>query len=143
MRYWPFPSVTAERTFSMRTGLAASTVTPGSTAPDVSFTTPVMDAWAYAAAGMITRHTTTSNTRVSLPIPTPLLMAPTERPSFDVAAAIRHPSSGVVKRERHANGLQGQHFRAGQVVALSASIPVSGLCGTDLPLLEIASTMLS
>ncbi len=25
----------------MRTGLAASTVTPGSTAPDVSFTTPV------------------------------------------------------------------------------------------------------
>ena len=46
MRYWPEPSVTAVRTFSMSAGLAASTVTPGSTAPDVSFTTPVIDAWA-------------------------------------------------------------------------------------------------
>ena len=42
MRYWPEPSVTAARTFSMSAGLAASTVTPGSTAPEVSFTTPVM-----------------------------------------------------------------------------------------------------
>ena len=40
----PEPSVTAVRTFSMIAGLAASTVTPGSTAPDVSFTTPVIDA---------------------------------------------------------------------------------------------------
>src|SRR5438093_261184 len=34
----------------MRTGLVASTVTPGSTAPDESLTTPVMDPWADATA---------------------------------------------------------------------------------------------
>ena len=51
IRYWPEPSVIAERTFSMRTGLAASTVTPGSTAPDASFTTPAMDACAYTTDG--------------------------------------------------------------------------------------------
>ena len=51
MRYWPVSSVTTERVFSMRTELAASTVTPGSTAPDASLTTPVMAACAYAAAG--------------------------------------------------------------------------------------------
>ena len=42
--YWPAPSVTAERTFSISTGLAASTVTPGSTAPEASFTVPAIDA---------------------------------------------------------------------------------------------------
>ena len=46
-RYCPASSVTTERTFSISAGLATSTVTPGSTAPDVSRTTPVMDAWAY------------------------------------------------------------------------------------------------
>jgi hypothetical protein len=40
--YWPEESVTTVRTFSMRAGLAASTVTPGNTAPDVSLTTPAM-----------------------------------------------------------------------------------------------------
>jgi hypothetical protein len=44
MRYWPEPSVTAERTFSINAGLEASTVTPGNTAPDVSLTTPAIDA---------------------------------------------------------------------------------------------------
>ena len=46
IRYWPVPSVTTERTFSISAGLAASTVTPGSTAPDASLTTPVMVACA-------------------------------------------------------------------------------------------------
>src|SRR6476646_1361839 len=41
MWYAPLPSVTALRTFSISTGLDASTVTPGSTAPDESLTTPV------------------------------------------------------------------------------------------------------
>src|SRR5262245_56836472 len=41
IRYWPVPSVTTERTFSIKAGLAASTVTPGSTAPDASRTVPV------------------------------------------------------------------------------------------------------
>src|SRR3954467_2722540 len=35
----------------MRTGLAASTVTPGSTPPDASLTTPVIAAWAEAIEG--------------------------------------------------------------------------------------------
>ena len=51
MRYWPLPSVTAVRTFSMSAGLAASTVTPGSTPPEASRTVPVSDAWAKAVAG--------------------------------------------------------------------------------------------
>src|SRR5205823_4433689 len=38
--YRPSASVTTVRTFSIKAGLAASTVTPGSTPPDVSLTTP-------------------------------------------------------------------------------------------------------
>ena len=49
MRYAPSPSVTADLTFSIRTSLAASTVTPGIAAPDESFTTPTIALWAYAA----------------------------------------------------------------------------------------------
>ena len=41
IRKRPSLSVVAMRTFSMSAGLAASTVTPGSTAPDASLTTPV------------------------------------------------------------------------------------------------------
>jgi hypothetical protein len=48
MRYWPFASVSAVRTFSISTSLLASTVTPGSTAPEVSLTTPAIEDWAYA-----------------------------------------------------------------------------------------------
>ena len=59
MRYWPLPSVVADRTFSISAGLAASTVTPGSTAPDGSLTMPVIDACAQAIDG---RDKTTSNT---------------------------------------------------------------------------------
>src|SRR5262245_45136000 len=40
-RYAPLPSVTVDFDFSMRAGLDASTVTPGSTAPVSSLTTPV------------------------------------------------------------------------------------------------------
>src|SRR6185295_14447908 len=50
-RYWPVPSVATDRAFSIITGLATSTVTPGSTPPDASLTTPVMAACAKAAAG--------------------------------------------------------------------------------------------
>jgi len=52
IRYCPVPSVTADRVFSMSTELDASTVTPGSTAPDTSFTAPVIDDCACATAGM-------------------------------------------------------------------------------------------
>jgi hypothetical protein len=42
MEYLPEPSVVAVRTFSINAGLATSTITPGSTAPEVSFTSPAM-----------------------------------------------------------------------------------------------------
>src|SRR5262245_44469646 len=56
MRYSPEPSVTVERVFSISAGLDVSTVTPGSTAPDESLTTPVIDAWANTSVGNRTRH---------------------------------------------------------------------------------------
>src|SRR6266849_3471771 len=57
MRYCPVPSVTADRVFSMSAGLAASTVTPGSTAPDASRTVPVTDACANRGTGSSRRTT--------------------------------------------------------------------------------------
>ena len=68
MRYTPAESVTAVRTFSMRAGLDASTVTPGITAPLVSFTWPPMalPLCAAARAGSIInapRPATTRNQR--------------------------------------------------------------------------------
>src|SRR5258705_181730 len=59
MRYWPLPSVTPVRTFSINTGLVTSTVTPGRTALDESVTTPVTDGrmdCPYAHAGISARH---------------------------------------------------------------------------------------
>src|SRR5688572_847258 len=61
MRYWPLPSVTTARAPSMSAGLDASTVAPGNTPPEVSLTTPVMDAWAYAAAGTTASHVSTTD----------------------------------------------------------------------------------
>src|SRR6266511_3019218 len=61
--YWPWPSATTERTFSIRAGLAASTVTPGSTAPEASLTTPAIppvSAWAHATTGRYRREDTTT-----------------------------------------------------------------------------------
>jgi hypothetical protein len=40
--YCPWPSVVAERVFSINASLATSTVTPGRTAPEVSLTTPAI-----------------------------------------------------------------------------------------------------
>ncbi len=51
MRYVPASSLTTVRTFSISTGLDASTVTPGSTPPDESLTTPAIEAWAYTMPG--------------------------------------------------------------------------------------------
>src|SRR5213594_3398133 len=65
MTYTPWPSVTAVRTFSISAGLAASTVTPGSTAPDASLTTPLMVACANATTGS---NKTNPNAAPTLPI---------------------------------------------------------------------------
>src|ERR1043165_3718891 len=66
MRYVPVPSLTADRVFSISAGLEASTVTPGRTAPDASFTTPVMEAWANATAGTSTSGASAANPTCNL-----------------------------------------------------------------------------
>src|SRR6185503_13537401 len=63
--YWPPPSVTTVRAFSMSAGLEASTVTPGSTAPVASFTTPVMEACANAAEGISRTSSTVARPRAA------------------------------------------------------------------------------
>ena len=55
MLYTPALSVTTVRTFSMSAGLDASTVTPGSTAPEASLTIPEMPACPCALASVVTR----------------------------------------------------------------------------------------
>src|SRR5258706_1475299 len=59
MRYRPCASVTTERTCSINAGLLASTVTPGSTPPEGSRTTPVRLLCAHATAGAQTTAQTT------------------------------------------------------------------------------------
>jgi hypothetical protein len=61
--------VTAARVFSMRTGLLASTVTPGRTAPLVSRTTPLNALCALAAAGSKRRKTADLRTVRTLATP--------------------------------------------------------------------------
>ena len=51
MRYSPFASVMTVLAFSISAGLLASTVTPGSTAPVVSLTTPAIALCASALPG--------------------------------------------------------------------------------------------
>src|SRR6185295_14784279 len=61
MRYCPLSSLTTVRTRSMSASLDASTVTPGSTAPDESFTTPAIADCARAAVGSSNIQVNTSN----------------------------------------------------------------------------------
>src|SRR5580765_2292849 len=60
--YWPAASVTTVRTRSMSDGLAASTVTPGMTAPVASLTTPAMllPLWANPSVGSRRRIASTT-----------------------------------------------------------------------------------
>src|SRR5437588_11392375 len=68
--YRPSPSLTTVRAFSIRAGLAASTVTPGKTAPDASLTTPAMPdavvSWAHAVEATSTKVTQARLTSRSL-----------------------------------------------------------------------------
>jgi hypothetical protein len=86
MRYWPLASVTDERTFSMSALLAASTVTPGRTAPDVSLTTPAIDDWANAAAGS---RRIPARTNASLRMTPPLLTRTPETGAVHAARSTR------------------------------------------------------
>src|SRR3990170_5189508 len=67
-RYCPPLWVTAERDCSVSAGLDTSTVTPGSTPPEVSLTTPAIDDWAYAATGTTSRLAKTTHTRTHRPM---------------------------------------------------------------------------
>src|SRR5688572_23971150 len=69
MRYNPSPSVTADRTFSISTGLVASTVTPGRTPPDESRTTPTMLLCAKTVAGRNRRSADARRRRTSFGTP--------------------------------------------------------------------------
>src|SRR5437773_9059487 len=60
--YVPLASVVAERTFSIKAGLLASTVTPGNTAPVASFTVPANALCACAVAGSASHASTTTKT---------------------------------------------------------------------------------
>src|SRR5438128_2050471 len=85
-----------ERTLSMSAGLAASTVTPGITAPEVSRTTPAIfpvSAWAHAVAG--NSRDPTNRSHANLTIVPPFQTHP-ER-THDAAAPITHSSPVLVK----------------------------------------------
>src|SRR5437762_2789842 len=66
MRYWPVPSVTTVRTFSVNAELDASTVTPGRTPPDESLTTPAIVACANATRGRISTAASTTRALIEL-----------------------------------------------------------------------------
>src|SRR5260370_42296000 len=57
MAYRPSAFVMTVRTLSINTSLAACTVAPATTAPEVSFTTPDIVLWAEANAGHSKRTT--------------------------------------------------------------------------------------
>src|ERR1700724_2002841 len=89
--------------FSMSTGLDASTVTPGSTAPDVSFTTPVIEPWASATAGIINiRATHSSKTAIFGARIRILLQSHTDIPPYGTATAFRPPKTAMSRRVRPA-----------------------------------------
>ena len=67
MRYCPVPSVTAVRAFSMRAGLAASTSTPGTGAPEASLAEPLMAACANAGTGTQANQARNRNVFIGVP----------------------------------------------------------------------------
>ena len=91
--YWPVPSVTAVRTFSMSAGLEASTVTPGSTAPEESRTTPAMvpDCPCANAEGM-------SMQIVAATMAARVMIRVRQRPTWDVRPSFMGASWSAVRR---------------------------------------------
>src|SRR5262245_40099238 len=90
MRYKPCASVTTVRTCSIKAGLLAWMVTPGSTAPDWSRTRPVRLLCAHAAAGTTTRpHTATDAIRSDFIRPPAMSTIRVWRLSHGFAAARR------------------------------------------------------
>src|SRR4051812_39118094 len=109
----------------MSAGLAASTVTPGSTAPDVSFTTPVMDDCANSEPGTRTTHVSTAATRKRLRIPHLLFWLPGEMAASLPLRQIR--KTPVINEERRCADENGVEPK------LRISLPTSP-CDGDLRL---------
>src|SRR3954453_12792501 len=116
MRYCPCPSVTTERTFSISAGLDASTVTPGSTAPEESLTRPAMAPVACAEARAGKRSTQNRRAEIAtltnLDIPIPFLDPPNRW--------AQHPSGGrgyTARFSRNTGGNQYLELRRPEDVA--------------------------
>ena len=105
MRYRPFSSVIADFTFSISAGLAASTVTPGITAPEVSFTVPVNTLWARADAGTRTRLQHQQNVRATNYAPS---VSPNQRTShtrlpLETRTRAKHHEGTIVNERQSTN----------------------------------------
>src|SRR6185436_5857696 len=93
--YCPWPSVTADRERSISAGLDASTVTPGSTAPEESRTTPAIAVCPWAKRSREQRRTAAvrtrrTNTRVRSP-----MMPPEVKLQSEVAGVYRQSQREV------------------------------------------------
>src|SRR6476620_2097772 len=100
MRYWPVPSVTDVLVFSINAGLDASMVTPGSTAPEASFTLPASDDCACAAAGSsrtIAGRTHVLASRSTERTPIDRLLTLRERRTSDRVTVEMRPSYGLFR----------------------------------------------
>src|SRR5438132_10734609 len=116
---WPWSSVRTVRIFSMRAGLAASTVTPGSTAPVTSFTAPAMLPFATVCARAAIGRSKIPDTVASHAILCILMVVllPLIRKSPEVA----EPMTGVRDLHRESTrDLVGEATRDFPVVATSA-----------------------
>src|SRR6184192_470202 len=101
MEYRPSPSVTTLRVFSINTGLAASTVTPGRIAPDESFTSPAIVLCAAATEGRSVSSARAAQMRATA---TPLM-------AFSLAMARRRDDSAGTTSQRELNHLSQQSLR--------------------------------
>src|SRR2546426_8775231 len=106
----PCPSVTAVRAFSISTGLAASTATPGSTAPLSSVTTPAIRLCALASAATnmnVHKHTDVRATRPGMRCPpvTPLVGRPLLFRKGEAENQIPSPSAPLAAARRDGHKL--------------------------------------
>src|SRR5688572_7147814 len=117
MRNCPDPSVVTDRTFSIRAGLAASTVTPGSTAPEVSRTVPaiVASAWAKPRLG-----TSTNDKAPIATNRTTLVMqsAPSRERTLVTPASVTFLGVGLWRTSEEAGNTWDQVSPSGSVVCV-------------------------
>ena len=112
----PVPLVTAVRNPSINAGLDASTVTPGKTLPDESFTTPTIALCAKPLAATPKRQTSTKTTRITVRAPCEaIVLSPVEvndnirinptAGSVMIADDVRRANLAVLSLENGEDGL--------------------------------------